>query len=1328
MSVISWITPRGDLGTVSENNFYSYQLQAIDSDQQPLFYSFISGTLPGGIYVTREGELRGVPTIISSVNQTTASTFTVRATNPNGNVADRTFSMTVSNINGPKILPRPDLIGAWFDGNLLDYTFTSVNDNPNAIQKWNIVEGTIPPGLTFTQDGRLFGYVDIVAENIDDLGFEAAPVESVIFDALPKSTDRFYNFTVQVSDDFKLDTLNVRLLIVSKGNYTADNAITLINNTFISIDADNKYRPIILNSPNSLPVLVSGSYFAYKFLAYDPEEEPISWLIDELSFSGMDDLDAAESQNINGNASSSTYTLTTAPFSTNRITVQINGVLYRPNIDFTVAGVNLTLNSSLLSVLSASSTSGFTTLTFALQSDPPFPLGSRITVRGVTDVLTYNGTFTVTGCTTSSVTYELSAVGPGTINNTSLSILTATCVSDIATLTFSVQPDIPYDIGALISVSGVTGVTSYNGLFTVIGCTTSSVSYTLPTVAPGTTTSATVTGTVQVLSTPITAVDNIFVQYISTTTGYDTILFDQGASGPPAGLVIDVNTGWILGTLPPQEDEFKTYEFDVTAYRTLFPSSTSDKVRFSLTVKRTLNEEIVWTSPQDLGFIDNGDVSEISVSAYNTLGKELEYSVIYAPFRKLPQGLKFLRTGKLIGRTSFRYFVLDGQSALINIVSSEDLVVGMTVQGVGVAEGCKITAIIDANTIKVAPAIYVTQGTVLIFSNDNLQKAVSTTSNAISTIIDGGNTTFDQQCGFTIVASSIDGSVSSIKNFSIRVRPRNLAPYENVYLKALPSYSQRLTWENISKDETVFPPELIYRPEDSYFGIQKSLKSLFLSGLNPDTAETFVAAIQRNHYFKKINFGEIKTARAVNSDGNIGYEVIYVDLVDDLSLGTEGPSLAKVLNIANSFLFNNQSYNIIYPNSFPNMQTRLENGIGYTNRSTLPRWMTSVQEDGTVLGLIRCVVLAYVLPNASKLIAYRLKNSNFEINQIPFVADRYQWDNYLSQFYNKTTNSFEPSVPTTFDKYPNLAEGSAIVPTIIVDSVTNSNVITVPNTVRVGFGWEILSFDSQLNIPQNTKILDLSSSGNVLTITSNISATAGSLIRIKGEAFVDYAVSNPFNSINGENLNTVRSLLLIDGVPNFLEGEKLIFAKQSGYGIPANGWIDFNGNAIPGYLDKIGNYSTINYQSGIYEITWEEFPEPGLDDDELGFDEVSENLNYSHFDQGGDAEVQLIYLLEVVLNQLVKVRTGDTFKASTLQYKTIEGEAIPRYFVAQLTASGIERTAETTFDGGTCVVREGFEPGKSFTGGTTFSNNQDIWIVPESLDKYIKFPQDGVFV
>ncbi len=1172
MSVVSWITPRGDLGTVPENSYFSYQLEAVDSDEQPLFYSFISGNLPGGMYITRNGELRGIPTILSSVSQTSVSTFTIRATNPDGAVADRSFSLTVSNVNGPQITPKPDLIGAWFDGNFLDYTFVAVNDNPNAVQTWSIVEGDIPPGTSFTSDGRLYGYVDIIAENVNDLGFEAAPVESVIFDALPLSTDKYYNFTVQVSDDFKVDTVNVRLLIVSKGNFTADNSITLINNTFIPVDADNKYRPIILNNPDSLPVLVSGSTFAYKFLAYDPEDEDVSWRINELAFSGIDELDAALNQTIAGDGTSGPYTLTYTPTGADRIVVQVNEVLYTAFVDYTTAGNQLT----------------FTSLT---------PSSS----------------------------------------------------------------------------------------------------------------------------------DSIFIQFISTTTGYDSILFDQGASGLPSGLTINEETGWILGTLPDQTEDFKTYSFTVYAFRTISPDKESDPVTFSLNVKRTLNEEIVWTTPFDLGVIDNGEVSEIEVSAYNTLGKELTYSVIYAPYRRIPQGLKFLRSGRMIGRTTFRYFSLDGQVAWLNITSTEGLTTGMTVQGVGVAAGCRLTAIVDSNTIEVSPAIYVTQGTILVFSNDDGQKAVSTTSNAISTAIDSGQTTFDQQCGFTVRADAVDGSISSIKSFTIQVRPRNLAPYENVYLKALPGYTQRLTWTNVVKDTTIFPPELIYRPDDSYFGIQKDIKSLFLSGLNPVTAETFVAGIERNHYFKNINFGEIKTARAINSDGSIGYEVVYVDLVDTQAYNTDGPPLEVVLNIANDYLFHNQSYNIIYPNSFPNMQKRLENGIGYTNKSTLPRWMTSVQEDGNVLGLIRCAVLAYTKPGASKLIAYRLQNSNFEINLIPFVADRYQWDNYLSQFYNTSTNSFEPSIPTTFDKYPRLTAGSALIDTIIVGTVSSDNVITIPNNITVGYGWGIASSDTNSTISEGTTITDLNAAGNVLTLSSNVNATSGATIRINGEAFVDYAVSTSFDSIDGENLTTVRSSRIVDGIDNFTEGEKLIFAQQTGYSGINQGWINADGNSIPGYLDKAGGFSTINKQGGIWEITWEDFPDVGLDDDLIGFDEASETLTFSHFDQGNDAEITLVFNKEIVLDQTVKVRRGDTYKQTTLQYKTPADEAVPRYSVFQF-ATGVFRTAETTFDGGTCIMREGYTTGNSFTGGTTFSNNQDIWIIPETLDKYIKFPQTGVFV
>ncbi len=1176
MSTISWTTTRGNLGTIAESEFFSLELVAEDSDEQELFYSLISGAPPPGMYVTRLGQLRGTPILQSNYDSTQIFSFTVRATNPQGKVNDRSFYLTVTNNSGPSIVLPTDAIGAWFDGSYMSYQFEYTVDNPNSVPVFNVVIGTLPPGVTMSSSGLLSGYIEIIGENIAEVGYDAIDIDSKIYDPKLNSTDRFYNFQVQISDGLKFETKNVVLLVVSKGDFSADNDITLINNSFITIDADDKYRPIILNTPDSLPVLIAGSVFAYRFLAFDPEDEQVSWEIDELDFSGMDDLDYPIEQILNGDGTTGPYTLTNAPANAARIAVRLNDILLTAYTDYTTAGDQLTFTAA---------------------------------TPGATDVI-------------------------------------------------------------------------------------------------------------QIL-------------FIEVNSGFDTLLFDQGASGLPAGLSINERTGWIFGTLPTQTEEFTTYTFRITAFRTATPSYRSDTASFSLTVQRTLNEEIVWTSPSFLGYIDNGAVSELAVEAYNTLGKELTYAFSYDdPYKKLPQGTKFLPSGRLIGRTTFRYFSLDGISAILNLTNTNDLVLGMQIAGPGVSSGCRITQIINATQVEVRPAIYVEQGTLLTFFNLDLTLIKSTTTNSISTSIDNGATTFDQLAKFTVRASTIDGTSSAKKEFSLLVRPRNLSPYENIYLRSLPAEQERNLLRQLTTNTDIFPSTLIYRADDPNFGIAKSFKFLFLAGLLPSTASAFVGAIQYNHYNKTINFGEVKTAVAKDEDGQIVYEVVYVDAQDSQAYDTLGPDISIDLDIANGFIWDDTEYKTIYPNSFNNMQSRVERVLGYSNRGALPNWMLTVQENGRIPGLTRAIVLAYVKPGASKLVAYRVKQnlSDNDIN-FSFVADRYQWDNYLSEFYNPITASFEPSVQTTFDKYVNQSTSGDIVNTSIVDTVTNTANVVVPVGVSVAYGWVVSSLDTESVIAANTQIVlvDTGAVTTSLTLSSNVSAAAGSRIRINGETKVDYAVSVPFNSINNTLLSRLRASFYIDGVVNFLRGESLIFRIQEGFvNEPNDGWIDQSGNTIPGYLEKISDPLTINKRGGAWRLSWESIDSIGFDGNDVGFDSPADNLSNSYFDQGGDSEVQLQFQNEVIFNQQVYVRSGRSFPTSVLRYTTADGSAVPYYVPAIVSI----RTAETTFDGGTCCVRErDVQRGaKGVRGGTNFSTNRDKYVKPETKDKYIKFPQNGVFV
>jgi len=563
------------------------------------------------------------------------------------------------------------------------------------------------------------------------------------------------------------------------------------------------------------------------------------------------------------------------------------------------------------------------------------------------------------------------------------------------------------------------------------------------------------------------------------TIGFDESKFDQGTLALPPGLQIDTETGWIYGQLPTQTINQIDYEFEIVAFKR-DDNTYTDTELYTLTVLGDLNNRINWITPNDLGTIENGELSDLFVTALHTnpgSPKTLYYSLKANGAHKLPQGLILTSTGFLSGRVSFSLFALD---------------------------------------------------------------------NGVVTI-DNGNTTFDNTYTFTVTASAIDGSISADRTFTIRVLERNKLPFENLYLKALPTQAQRNQFRNIVQNTNIFPLELIYRVEDPYYGLAKDIKTLFLPGLNPSALADYVAAASTNHFKKRILFGDIKTAVALDSNFDIKYEVVYVEIKDENTnaLG-QSPAGTQLLDglIENPYYdADGNSYSTAYPNAIGNMELVMISNLGYANKGALPDWMTSRQPNGRVLGFTRAVVLAYTKPGASSLIAYRLRDQNINLNEIDFTVDRYQLDNILSDNYDVEEGAFRTSTETTFDRYPGRSS-------IFVD------VGTVDFALSIAF--------EQINKNNTVTVQALGGFDGVRNIRSG-----QTIVFAQQEFFRD---QNDVGSYN-QGWNQVQSLW---------DSEPWDYDVNVNDNIPGIGWDQ--SQYVPGYNENNFDPSIENQRIGIWEV------------------------------------------------------------------------------------------------------------------------------------------------
>jgi hypothetical protein len=474
---------------------------------------------------------------------------------------------------------------------------------------------------------------------------------------------------------------------------------------------------------------------------------------------------------------------------------------------------------------------------------------------------------------------------------------------------------------------------------------------------------------------------------------------DGSPSEIPPGLLLDSTTGELAGRVPYQDRVTKQYTFTMRAvdfpailsdadytlvgdwsssvtylanqsvrfngviylclkeHRNRIPSdnedfwlsgvSTADKT-FTVEVIGEIESGVTWISNSDLGILKPNKPSRIAVEAESQLyGGRVVYEIVSG---ELPPGLSFLPNGFIIGKV--RQF------------SDSD--------GVGLT---RFFDVINGETL-------------------------------FDTTFDNRETTIDRVFRFTVKARDTAFAAENFQDFYITVLTETDKTFANLYVKSFQSAEKRLQWFDFISDISIFDPRKLYRYGDPSFGIQNDIRMLMFAGIESVEAVKYVQAMSRNHYRKRLLFGDVRSAKAKDpSTQETIYEVVYVDVVDEYE--KNGTSISPVINLKDNIkskvlvsydaitidsdipFVSDSDHQRVFPNSVKNMRNRIRS-VGDRDREFLPLWMRSIQDTAQYeLGYTKALVLCYALPGKSAEIIAKIKASGFDFKQINFLADRY---------------------------------------------------------------------------------------------------------------------------------------------------------------------------------------------------------------------------------------------------------------------------------------------------------------------------------------------------
>ena len=383
---------------------------------------------------------------------------------------------------------------------------------------------------------------------------------------------------------------------------------------------------------------------------------------------------------------------------------------------------------------------------------------------------------------------------------------------------------------------------------------------------------------------------------------------------------------------------------------------------------------------QNLGTVDLNAPSTISVKAYSSIANAvLTYAITDG---QLPPGLSLSQNGEVIGKIhQYATFFDPLISSLYNEPTTYD------------NSSTSFTGITFDQYIPVVdePGLTDFYHDPTTFDGGNTSFTGLTFDQNTQSLFDNGTTVFDRVFAFTVTATDRYGSSSH--SFSITIGEVNNEPRSNITVKPMLTKIQRGIWSDFINNPTVFTLSSLYRPNDENFGLHSDLSMLIFAGIETSSIDTYVNAIEKNHKRKRLLFGDITSAVAIDPYTHESvYEVIYIKMIDPLE--------PNVSSLPLEITYNQVTY---YPNSITNWQTRLseavdsENHVLTNDQTFLPLWMRSVdqstgQKPGFVLGVPLCYCKIGTSSNIILNINNYIKTTGFSFNDIDYTIERYTID------------------------------------------------------------------------------------------------------------------------------------------------------------------------------------------------------------------------------------------------------------------------------------------------------------------------------------------------